>query len=154
MHIVGIKNAGTGYQYRWPEGIESYDYWVEYVALSEDGEHSIIVGFGRRTTYGRKRVRVVVWIDGYPQAEFLGADDFNKSGEVLSEIKVPGDGGERICRYPDGTLPERYALFNVVGLPVRVEARGVRNAWAVVVNIADHKTMIALAALRRFERNR
>jgi hypothetical protein len=155
MHIVGIRDLGTNYRYQWPEGRpESYDYWVEYTALSEDGEHFVRIGFGKRHTYGRERARVVVWIDDYPHAEFLSADDFEKSGEVLSEIKVRGHRGERMCRYPDEPVPERYAMFNVVGLPVRVIAEGVHSAWAVVANIADQKAMVALASLRRYERAR
>jgi hypothetical protein len=96
----------------------------------------------------------VIWIDGHPQAEFLGADDYGKSGEVLSEIKVPGGRGERICRYPDEAIPERYGMFEVEGLPIRVSGSGVHGAWGVVVNIGDHKSMVALAGLRRLERSR
>jgi hypothetical protein len=45
-------------------------------------------------------------------------------------------------------------MFNTVGLPYRVDASGVHNVWAVVANISNHKTMIALAALRNLERIR
>ena len=154
MRIIGIKNMGKNFTYQWPECTETYDYFVEYTAMDEEGEHTVKIGFGRRHTYGRDRIRIVVWIDDHPHAEFLGADDFEQSGEVLSEIKVPGDVGERICRYPDESIPERYAMFNVVGLPLRVQNRGVHQAWAVVSNIADHKTLITLATLRRLERRR
>lgn len=95
-----------------------------------------------------------MWIDNHPQAEFLAADDFDHSGDVLSEIKVPGNAGERVCRYPEEPIPERYSGLPVVGLPTRVNAAGVRNAWAVLANIADHRVLFALAALRRLERNR
>ncbi|GEM_PF-1649832 len=152
MQVLRIMNVGTNYQYKWPSGdTEIYKHWVEYVALDKRGEHSVRIGFGRRPAYGKERVRVVVWIDDYPQAEFIGADDSETSGEVLSEIKVPGERGERICRYPDEPIPERYIMFNVVGLPLRVQAKGVHNAWAVSVNIADHKTMVAVAGLRCLE---
>jgi hypothetical protein len=40
-------------------------------------------------------------------------------------------------------------MFRVEGLPIRVRNPGIHNAWAVVFNIADHKTLIALAMLRR-----
>jgi hypothetical protein len=112
------------------------------------------IGFGQRTVYDRSRKRVVVWIDGQPQAEFLGADDFERSGDLLCEIKVPGDIGERICRYPDEPIPERYSGLPVLGLSTRVTGPGVHKAWAVVANISDHRVLFALAALRRLERNR
>ena len=151
MQIVNITQVTPNYQFKWPKDTEDYPNSIEYRALADDGEHQIRIGFGSRHTYGRERTRVVVWIDNYPQAEFVGADDFNTSGEVLSEIIVPSDGSSRICRYPDEPIPERYTMFNTVGLPVRILAPGVHRAWAVAVNIADHKSMVAVAALRRLE---
>lgn len=155
MQLLDILATGSNHVYRWPSGYEEpYPHWIEYRALASDGEHAVRVGFGLRTTYGRARKRVVVWIDGHPQAEFLAADDFDRSGDILSEIKVPGNAGERICRYLEEPIPERYAGLPVVGLTTRVSGAGVHNAWAVVANIADHRILFALAALRRFERSR
>jgi len=73
---------------------------------------------------------------------------------VLSEIKVRGEVGEPICRYPEEAVPDRYIMFHVTGLPLRVNAKGVHGAWAVVANISDHESMIALAALKMSERVR
>lgn len=154
MRVVRIEGAGRDFTYHWPEGPETYDYFMEYTMIAEDGEHNVRIGFGSRHTYGKDRIRIVVWIDEHPHAEFLGADDFEKTGDVLSEIKIKGNVGERICRYPDEPIPERYSMFNIEGLPIRVQGSGVHNAWAVVANISDHKTLIALAALRRLERIR
>jgi hypothetical protein len=154
MQIINVLQAGTDYPYKWPDGsTEIYQTWIEYEALAGDGKHKIKIGFCRRAVYNQERVRVTVWIDEYPQTEFFGADDFAASGEVLSEIRVHGDIGEVMCRYPDDAIPERYTIFNGVGLPTRVNAKGVHNTWAVVANVSDHRTMIALAALRRMERN-
>jgi len=152
MQIVNITRVTPNHQFKWPDGsTEVYPRSVEYRALADDGAHEIRIGFGSRYAYGRERPRVVVWIDNYPQAEFVGADDFDTSGEVLSEIIVPSDGSSRICRYPEEPVPERYMMFNTVGLPVRIKARGVHRTWAVVANIADHRTMVTIAALRRHE---
>jgi hypothetical protein len=107
-----------------------------------------------RTAYRRDRGRVVVWIDDHPQAENLGADDFEQSGDALSEIKVPGEADERMCRYPEEAVPDRYIGLPFVGLPTRVSGPGVHKVWAVVASIADHRTLIVLAALRRPERQR
>jgi len=153
MQVVNVLQAGKDHQFKWPSGdVQIYPTWIEYRAVAKDGEHKIRIGFGLRQVYSQERIRVVVWIDGHPHTEFLGADDFQVSGEVLSEIKVGGDVGENLCRYPKDSIPERYAMFNTVGLPVRINAKGVRKAWAVVANISDHRAMVALAALRRYER--
>jgi len=153
MKIVKIIGAGEKFTYKWPDGDETFDYFVEYEVKAEDGDHKVKIGFGKRETYSMiDRKRVFVLIDGKVYAEFLGADDFEVSGEVLSEIKVPGNVGERICRYPEEAVPERYNMFNVEGLPLRVRSKGVHGSWAVVASIGDHKTLVALAGLRRLEK--
>ena len=155
MQLLDILAVGADLSYLWPSGDrEPYPHWVEYRAIATDGEHRARIGFGSRVTYGQPRRRLVVWIDEHPHAEFLGADDFPRSGDVLCEIKVPGNKGERICRYPDEAIPERYSGLPTIGLPTRVAGPGVHNAWAVIANVADHRTIFALAALRRLERNR
>jgi hypothetical protein len=154
MQVVRVEAVGQDYVYQWPAGQETFSWWVEYRARTTDRDHRVRVGFGTREVYGRERIRIVVWIDGNPSAEFFGADDFAESGEVLSEVRVPGERGERICRYPDEAVPERYLMFGPVGLPTRVRAQGVHNAWAVAASIADHHRMVVLAALRNLERVR
>ena len=156
MQVLNVVAVGSDFAYRWPSGnVETYPQWVEYSARGTDGRsHNIRIGYCLREVYGADRPRVTVWVDDHPSAEFFGVDDFDHSGEVVSEIRVAGDVGEVMCRYPEEPIPERYVMFNTVGLPTRVEARGVRNAWAVVANVCDHKTMIALAALRNLERVR
>jgi len=154
MHIVGIENVGRNFSYKWPNNYnEPYKHFIEYKVKTHGKIHNVKIGFGKRDVYGEERIRIVVWIDGHPEAEFFGADDFDKTGEVLSEIKV-SSGGRGICRYSEGLVPERYSMFNVIGLPLRVDADGVRDTWSVVANIADHKTMIALAFLRKYEKGR
>ena len=155
MQLLDVAEVGTDYDYHWPSGnVEPYPHWIEYRSVGGDGEHRVRIGFGIRSVYGRDRKRVVVWVDGRPQAEFLSADDFEHSGDVLSEIKIPGSVGERICRYPDEAVPERYSGLPVAGLPTRVSGPGVHSAWAVVANISEHGVLFSLAALRRLERDR
>ena len=155
MQLLDIASAGTHYQHNWPDGTtESYLSWVEYQARSADGDHIVRVAFGDRVTYGRGRRRVLVLINDHPHAEYRGADDFDRTGDILSEIKVPGDVGERICRYPDEVVPERYGGLPIVGLPTRVSGPGVHSVWTVIANVSDHLTICAQAALRRAERNR
>jgi len=154
MKIVKIIDTGKEFTHKWPDSEETFDYFIEYEAKAEDGDHRVKIGFGKRETYGiEDRTRVIILIDGKVYTEFLSADDFEVSGEILSEVKVPGNVGERICRYPEEAVPERYNMFNVEGLPLRVKGKGVHNTWAVVANIGDHKTLVALAGLRRLEKS-
>ena len=150
MQIVEIVRVGGAFSFQWPGGPEQFNRSIQYRAVDDEGTHIVKIGFGVRNAYQKDRYRVVVWIDRYPEAEFVGADDFDLSGDLLSEIKIRG--GQEICRYGSDPVPARYAPFHVVGLKNRIQVKGVRNAWAVVANVADHRTMVALAALRRLEK--
>jgi hypothetical protein len=57
-----------------------------------------------------------------------------------------------MCEYPEEGIPAIYSNFTVEGLPNRIKVKGVHNAWSVVANISDHKTMISLAFLRKKEK--
>ena len=81
-------------------------------------------------------------IDDQVQAEFFGPDNFQYTGDLVSELKVEENGIVKICRYPDDAILVRYALFSLVGLSLLVSASGVHNAWAALVNISDHKKWI------------
>jgi hypothetical protein len=155
MQLLDVEATGTNHEYLWPSGdTEIYEHWIQYRAVSAEGERHIRIGFGTRPAYGQDRKRMVMWIDDYPHPEFLGDDDFEVTGNVLSEIRVPGEKEQRICRYAEESVPPRYADLNVVGLRTRVSSPNLHNAWAAVGNIADHKTLFALAALRLRERER
>ena len=108
--------------------------------------------FGERDAYGRDRKRVAILIDDQVQAEFFGSDNFQYTGDLISELKVEENGKVKMCRYPDDAIPVRYALFPLVGIPLLVNASGVHNAWAALVNISDHKKLIAFALLKEEER--
>lgn len=155
MLLLDVQEAGIEYAYIWPDGNqEDYGQWIEYRALGPIAEHMVRIGFGIRPAYGSPRKRVVVWIDGHPHVEFVGADDFDRSGDVLAEIKVPGERGLRVCRYPDEPVPANHAPLPVVGLPTRITGPYVHRAWAIVANIGDHRTLCAAAGLRRIDRIR
>jgi len=154
MQILNIISVSSNHSFKWPDGsIENYDNSIDYNAIAEDGQHILRIGYCLRNTYGRTRRRVVVWIDDRPHAEFLEADDFDISGELLSQIRFYDEeqNRKRMCKYRIDRLPERYMLFNVDSMKRRIQEKGVNDAWAVVANIADHFTMATLASLRRYE---
>ena len=154
MQLLDITKPASNHSFQWPGGdTEKYDAAIFYKSVSNDGEHEITIGYSVRNTYGKDRRRVVVWIDNYQYAEFLAADDFNVTGEVLSEIRFydEEDESKRMCRYTGDAVPQRDSMFRVDSLKRRVEGTGVRDAWSVVSNIADHVTMSSLASMRKYE---
>lgn len=154
MQILDISGVKNDYSFKWPdENSEDFDTAITYKAISEIQRLEITIGYGHRLTYGTNRRRVTVWIDNYPYAEFMGADDFEITGEVLSEIRIWDDENKnkKMCRYAVDIIPERYSMFRTESLKHRVTGDGVHDAWAVIANVNDHISMSALAAMRKYE---
>lgn len=154
MQIVNVNIVKNNYSFRWPDGYkENYDSVIEYDATSTNGKHILRIGYCERKTYGRVRWRVVVWIDDHPFAEFVAVDDFDITGELLSEIRFydKKKDSKRMCKYKKDSIPERYMSFRLDSMKRRIQEDSVHDAWAVVTNVADHFTMLALAALRLYE---
>lgn len=144
MRIVGLSQVGIDYHHQFVRGGSlSFPAWIEYLARAEGRDHSVRIGFSFINRHRSDRVLAVVWIDGQVYAEFIGADDFYISGEILDSF----DGQ----RYPGTGIPDKYAAFNMVDFKTRVKNNS-QNVWAIVSNISDHQTMIALAAIRRIKR--
>lgn len=154
MQILGLVGLGENFKYNFPDEEVTYPQWIEYLARDAFRDHSIRLGFRRENVFGADRVRVVVWIDNNPSAEFTGADDFTISGDVISVLRVASEDGpgERNVRYPDEPVPERYQLFNPSEFRSRIDADRAPYAWCVASNIADHRRLAIFAALRNFER--
>ena len=152
MHILEIISMEKDFTHKWPGGEEQiFSNSIIYRVRASAGVQEYKIGYGEREAYEQIRKHIVVWINNKVQAEFNGADDFEITGEVLSEIRVPGKKRDRMCRYGQEVVPERYASLPVVALKSRIE--NAHDAWAIVVNIADHRQMCLLAALRRIERS-
>jgi hypothetical protein len=139
---------------QWPNGEATYPQWVDYVVAAPHGTFVARTGFGVVKVYDLPRKRVILWKGQEALAEFVGADDFEQTGDVLSLIKISSDDGpgERNCRYPEEAIPERYASLPVVGFRNRITGARTARALAVAANVGDHRKLCALAGLRWQER--
>ena len=152
MKIISFLGVEEDFEDKMFDKVEKYTV-IQYIATDDEGRHEVNVGHTERETYGLNRKRIVVFIDNYPYAEFVAADDFDKTGDLLSEIRlIQKDEYLDMCEYPEEGIPAIYANFIVEGLPNRIKAKGVHNALSVVANISYHKTMISLAFLRKREK--
>ena len=128
---------------------------VEVSAVKIREPVTIGLGETRRTKkWGRDRKYVVAFLsNGSPQqplVEFLEADDFETSRELVAVIRG-SDGGRRMYG-PGDTLPETYELhFRTQLYPERVSFSGVWNKLVVVAREDDHATILnhALVQARR-----
>ena len=98
------------FEHTWPNRrVEQYK--EAYAGNVEfDGSlRSVAIGFTERQSAGRARKRSVIFVDRRPLVEFVGADDFDKSGKMLSLVKRKN--GKRLR--PGETIPPEYRHLRI-----------------------------------------
>jgi hypothetical protein len=116
-------------------------------------EGVVHIGLGeatRKKKWGRDRKYVVAFLSsGAPQkplAEFLAADDYKESRELVAVIRG-SDGGRRMYGAGDA-LPETYEGFRTGMYDDRVDYTGVWHKAVVIAQEDDHVTMLNHALLQ------
>jgi hypothetical protein len=148
-----VVRERTGESYQWPEERDRYSPYRVFMGTTRS-EGVVHIGLGetvRKKKWGRDRKYVVAFLSsGGPQkplAEFLAADDYAKSKELVAVIRG-SDGGRRMYG-PGDALPEIYTEhFRTEMYDNRVDYPGV---WKRVVAIAredDHATMLNHALIQ------
>ncbi len=141
---IKLRSVGK-YTHTFPDKTtENYDA-IFYDAEFGDWRGEIIIGFTYREAYGRSRRRVVVFIDKHPEAEFVGSDDYDKTGHLVALIRRRDGKYMRI----NGIHPI-YAGFNIVNHSSQISKNlGGREGFAaLLVTEDDHKTMILHAIIQ------
>ena len=115
--------------------LEHYDRYYVYRGETQD-EGAVFISLGwavRCGAWGADRLYVVSFLSQRapqtPLAEFLAADDYAETGELIAVIRG-SDGGRRMYG-PTEVLPPAYAQFRIVTYRDRVQARGAWNKLAV-----------------------
>jgi len=142
-----------GESYQWPEERDRYSPYRVFMGTTRS-EGVIHIGLGetvRKKKWGRDRKYVVAFLSsGSPQkplAEFLAADDYAKTKELLAVIRG-SDGGRRMYG-PGDALPEIYAeRFRTEMYDDRVDYPGVWKRVVVVAREDDHATMLNHALIQ------
>ena len=141
--------------YRWPQEKEEYlRYHVFAGDTTTNGRVHIALGEAKRAqTWGRDRKYLIAFLtSGSPQVplvEFLAADDYEKSHELLAIIR--GSGGERGKKMygPDDPLPASYVEgFHIEVCRDRIVYPGSYNKMAVIAHEDDSDTMLNHALLQ------
>jgi hypothetical protein len=142
-----------GESYQWPEERDRYSPYRVFMGTTRS-EGVIHIGLGetvRKKKWGRDRKYVVAFLSsGSPQkplAEFLAADDYAKTKELLAVIRG-SDGGRRMYGAGDA-LPEIYAeRFRTEMYDDRVDYPGVWKRVVAVAREDDHATMLNHALIQ------
>jgi hypothetical protein len=151
-HLVDQRG---GQVYRWPEFLEHYDrYGIFQGQTHQEGTVFISLGWTvRRGAWGMDRTYVVSFLSrGTPQTpltEFLAADDYADTGELIAVIR--GSGGSSKMYGPTEDLPPAYTGFHTAIYRDRVQAKGSWNKLAVVAAETDTDAILnhALIQARR-----
>jgi hypothetical protein len=124
--------------YRWPKRRDDYSTYRVFIGTTR-GEGAVQIGLGetiRENARGRDRKYVVAFLSGgspqYPLVEFVAADDFEDTRELVAVIRG-SDGGRRMYGLGD-KLPAVYSeRFRTQLYNERVVHPG---AWNEVVLVA------------------
>jgi hypothetical protein len=150
-----LVDRREGQRYQWPETLERYDRYDVYRGETQV-EGTVFISLGwtvRPDAWGADRVYVVSFLSQRapqtPLAEFLAADDYAETGELIAVIRG-SDGGRRMYG-PTGDLPPAYAQFRIATYRDRVQAKGAWNKLAVVAAATDTDAILnhALIQARR-----
>ena len=142
-----------GESYQWPEEREHYSRYRVFIGTTR-AEGAVHIGLGetvRNNKWGRDRKYVVAFLSSgspkQPLAEFVAADDYAKTRELLAVIRG-SDGGRRMYGAGD-ELPRIYReRFRTQLYSERVEYPGVWNKFVVVAREDEDETMLNHALIQ------
>ena len=145
--------------YQWPDSREHYSRYRVFIGTTH-AEGAVHIGLGetvRKKKWGRDRKYVVAFLSsGSPQqplAEFVAADDYTKTRELVAVIRG-SDGGRRMYG-PGDALPGVYEdRFRTQMYSERVVYPGVWNKVVVVAGEDDDATMLDHALIQGRRRHR
>jgi hypothetical protein len=149
-----------GQSYQWPGRREHYTRYRVFIGATR-AEGAVHIGLGetiRENKWGRDRKYVVAFLSSaspqQPVAEFVAADDFGETRELVAVIRG-SDGGRRM--YSAGeALPRVYKeRFRTQMYSERVVYPGVWNKAVVVAGEDDETAMLNHALIqgrRRYRR--
>jgi hypothetical protein len=148
-----LVHEREGESYQWPDGRERYSRYRMFIGTTR-AEGAVPIGLGetvRERKWGRDRKYVVAFLSsGSPQqplAEFVAADDYEKSRELVAVIRG-SDGARRMYGAGD-ELPRVYKeRFRTQLYSERVAYPGVWNKLVVVAHEDDHVTMLNHALIQ------
>jgi hypothetical protein len=142
-----------GQSYQWPDTREHYARYRVFIGTTR-AEGAVHIALGeaiRKNRWGRDRKYVVAFLSsGPPQqplAEFVAADDYEETGELVAVIRG-SDGGRRMYGAGDA-LPGVYKeRFRTQMYSERVVYPGVWNKVVVVAREDDDATMLNHALIQ------
>lgn len=142
MKITDLTSVNPDFEYQWPKGKPEPMILIEFFVHPG---FRVGLGFTMRFVFGQNRKRVNAFVNGHPEAEFVGTDDYEATGEVIGIIKKPGS---QAHYKPNESLPDEYRGMPTVIYRDRIQWQGAFNSRSLLVNIADFPRMIKHAFIQ------
>jgi excisionase family DNA binding protein len=128
------------FTYQWPnKRTEDFDTVYE----GRVGMKKVVVGYTTGTMHGKRR-KTVVFVDRRPLVRFKAADDFDRSGLMVSVIKTI----DRKQLRPDDPIPFEYSGFRIEPYRTHIDEPGTSTNMVVVCKQDDLQTMAQHALIR------
>jgi hypothetical protein len=150
QEVLEFKDS-PAFDHKWPsfkgtpDYPEHYDPAYEATIRLPDGRSGYVrIGVTKRESSGKMRERAVVFINGQPMVEFIGADDFLETGLMLAIIKP--DGYKHLA--PHQSIPSEYSGFEVRPFNELITGPGAKKGLAVVCPRSDLACMARHALIR------
>jgi len=144
-YSLEIKSA-PNYTQKWP-GPNDYEPLTnvqEGTARYNGHSFTVKLGFAIRNAAGKERVRIVILVNGYPAAEFAGADAvIGGTSLVASVIKV---NGKHVPAKSE--VPPTYAGMPIGSYREIVDGPNASYGMAVICAQNDYPTMVKHALIR------
>ncbi len=154
-----VVRERKGESYRWPQGRDRYSPYRVFVGTTR-AEGAVQIALGetiRKNRWGRDRKYVVAFMSsGAPQqplVEFLAADDYDKTHELVAVIRG-SDGGRRMYGAGDPLPPIYTERFRTQLYNERVVYPGVWNRVVVVAREDDDEAILNHALIQSRRRDR
>ncbi|HEY6251861.1 MAG TPA: helix-turn-helix domain-containing protein [Candidatus Angelobacter sp.] len=137
------------FDHRWPERkgqskpLEHFDEAHSARVSTANGSKRILIGFGNSKKPGHRR-KATVFVDSRPMVRFRAADDFARSGLMLSVIKTT----DRKHLRPEDPTPTEYLGFRIEPYRNHIDEPYTSQNMAVVCTNKDLQTMAEHALIR------
>jgi excisionase family DNA binding protein len=146
VQVSVVFSAAKPFDHQWPQkkdhprAPEHFDTAYTSTVVTSYGSKTVLIGFSDSKRTGHRR-RSVVFIDGQPMVRFRAADDFDRSGLMVSVIKT---GDRKYLRAKD-SIPIEYSNFRIEPYRKHVHEAHISQNAAVVCAKDDLQTMAAHA---------
>ncbi len=139
---LGSLAVGEPFDYQWPNGdVEHYPVCQEGTQQADGKNFHVRVGVCDRWAYGASRGRATIWVNHYPIAEFVEADDGKSWFSGLPSAILP----KGLAKQGE-PLPAEFSEFKCA--PITSLVGGTGQTMRVVVQGDDIGAMAKFAVIK------